>query len=305
VRFRFLAAWFLASCAIAVGCAVAPERSFYDDLEGGEAGEGVDASGGGRDVLTSPVDATTGEDQATGTPESGPDAGSEVAAEAESADAGPDRSEPAEAAADAAKDADAGPGAPADAGVDAAPEAGCGPTDTTSNCGSCGAACGGLHAQAGGTACVSSVCQYTCETGYANCAISGANTTGCECHTPDCCGSSCQTAHEVGLLGEQYYDCNPLATASTPQSTLLDQALAACAAFTGNAAGCVGDLTCTNPNFGPWVCNGGGSTAGCNYCWSYGGVDVLKAENCTCPPPRGSNLDAGFDSGFDIFGSWN
>lgn len=157
-------------------------------------------------------------------------------------------------------------------------------------------ACGNLHVMPSGASCVSSQCQYNCAAGYSNCTQSGANTTGCECHTPTCCPSGCETTHVTGIPSLSYYDCNPLATAAMSQQTLLDQALEACAAYTGNVSQCASDLVCTRTTIGPYVCNGMGSTANCTTCWSYGGTDVLKTESCTCP--TGSAQPT-------IIGTWN
>ncbi len=276
---------------IAFGCATEPGRTYYDDLDGGDAGTMPDGSGGG-DVGTPPSDSSSNgdtgvPDEGTPPPEGGPDAVAEAGGDAEAetgtgVEAGPD----------------SGPDAPPDtgSGPDAAVEAGCGPTNTAQNCGSCGTACGNLHVMASGASCVSGECQYNCASGYSNCTMTGANTTGCECHTPGCCSNGCQTTHATGLSNLSYYDCNPLATASQSQSTLISQALAACAAFNGGSVtNCTSDLTCSRTTIGPYVCNANGGTA-CTTCWSYGGTDILKTENCSCP--TGSNPPT-------IIGTWN
>jgi hypothetical protein len=104
---------------------------------------------------------------------------------------------------------------------------------------------------------------------------------------------SCQTIHATGFPTLNYYDCNPLATASESQANLLTQAIEACTAYTGAVSQCATGLTCArSPGVGPYVCDGMGG-ASCSTCWSYGGTDVLKTENCSCPPT------------ITVIGSWN
>jgi hypothetical protein len=128
--------------------------------------------------------------------------------------------------------------------------------------------------------CGASTCTYTCNPGRANCDTTPPNEDGCECNTPGCCGSSCETIHSTGL-GGSYYDC---AAQATYNST---QALEACTAFAGNS------LACTAPSCGltSTICSAGSSTA-CA-CWSYAGPSAGHVVNggkpgalyCMCPSP--------------------
>jgi hypothetical protein len=167
------------------------------------------------------------------------------------------------------------------------------PTTTTANCGGCGAACKTLNNT--GATCSGTACSYTCSAGYSNCNTTAPNTGGCECHTPTCCMDAgagvCQTTHATGFPNLSYYDCNPPATAAEGQQKLLTQAIEACTAYTGDVSQCATGLTC-NGGVGPYVCNGMGGPS-CSTCWSYGGSDVLKTENCACPPD------------ITVIGSWN
>jgi len=170
---------------------------------------------------------------------------------------------------------------------------------TPTNCGACGVACGGAaqHVAAGGATCTAGVCSYTCAANWNNCNLTPPDTRGCECNTPTCCMDAglgfCQTTHATGFPSLNYYDCNPLATASEAQSKLLTQAIEACTAYTGAVSQCATGLTCTgSPTVGPYVCDGMGG-ASCSTCWSYGGTDILKTENCSCPPD------------ITVIGTWN
>jgi hypothetical protein len=202
-------------------------------------------------------------------------------------DGAPDAS--VEASAEAgARPIDAAPsdaGTPADAGQpddmggdasDAGPEGGCGPLNTVDNCGACGVACGQSHASS--ATCMAATCAFACGAGWSDCnAAKAPNTDGCECNTPSCCPSACQTQHSNGV-GQSFYDCTPVSS--------FDQigALEACAAYAGGSfAGCSGGWTCSN---GPptSVCysapDAGGSCT--DYCWEYGG-DAGTVTDCTCP----------------------
>lgn len=168
------------------------------------------------------------------------------------------------------------------------------PITTTSNCGACGVACGTAHST--GASCTGASCAYTCSANWINCNTAAPNTGGCECNTPTCCMDAglgvCQTTHATGFPNLPYYDCNPIATASEMQAKLIVQALEACTAYTGNPSECASGLTCPG-GVGPYVCNGMGVAANCSTCWSYGGSDVLKTEDCACPPD------------ITVIGSWN
>ncbi len=146
-----------------------------------------------------------------------------------------------------------------------------------------GATCDPQHAASWG--CTGTACTYTCSPGWSNCNTTAPNSAGCECDTPGCCSGACQTIHNTGVAaGSLYYDCNPPATAGQAEASLLTQATAACAAYSGGASHCSSALSCSGyPNMGPYVCNGIGGTGQCTTCWSYGGTDVLNTENCDCP----------------------
>jgi hypothetical protein len=93
---------------------------------------------------------------------------------------------------------DADVDAPGESGVDAGPD--CGPTNTVTNCGQCGAACDTTHSTP--SSCTAGACQYTCNAGWGNCQSSPPDLNGCE--TPlntasNCtaCGVACDTAHSL------------------------------------------------------------------------------------------------------------
>jgi hypothetical protein len=278
VRARALRDLCVAAAVIACGCAVQPSRSYYDDLDGGEdAGQRKVVGGGDGSVP----------DDSGGTNDDGPvangDAGEDVAAEAapvvESGitDSAPDT-------ADEGVEASAGgPDAMPEAGPDAPPpiEAGCGPTNTTSNCGACGVACGNERVST--ASCTGTACAYVCQTGYSNCSQTAPNTAGCECATPTCCNNSCETIHNSGYLNGFYYDCQPTVTASSSMMTLENQAIEACSQALGTT--CHGGFGCGTTGPFHYACNGNPTSgAGCTNCWSYAGSDVLHAEDCGCPP---------------------
>ena len=76
--------------------------------------------------------------------------------------------------------------------------------------------------------CVSGLCAVSaCNSGFSDCDAAAAD--GCECGTPACCGSACQTTHSNGL-GNGYFDCFPLGApgnASTYNATMASEASAA------------------------------------------------------------------------------
>jgi hypothetical protein len=177
----------LAAFGLGLGCLGQAERTYFDDLIDGSA----DATAMARPDAATDLDATVPAD-APGIVES--DAGT---------DAGTDASPPAE---------DAAPDAPV------VLEAGCGPTNTVTNCGTCGAACDTTHSVP--SACTAgATCAYSaCTGGWGDCDASGPNTNGCE--TPldtatNCngCGVACDTSHSVGAAcgasGCTYQGCQP------------------------------------------------------------------------------------------------
>jgi hypothetical protein len=171
-----------------------------------------------------------------------------------------------------------------EAGVDAAPQpdasnGGCGPVDTTENCGACGQTC--KPAGASGATCSGMSCSYTCSANHSDCnGASGANTDGCECNTPGCCSSACQTSHSNGV-GNTFYDCNAPKTFDTVS------AMEACTAWAqangGTAANCSDGWKCNNQ--GPsMVCYGNTSGKSCqDYCWGYSGSQAGALYACSCP----------------------
>jgi hypothetical protein len=219
------------------------DSSVNGDGPGLEGGSGKDAGPGGPDATA--ADVSSGDD-------SGPDANG--------------------GGQDAAHDASG----VAEGGSD------CGPLDTTANCSACGAACDTKHST--GATCNGTTCQYAgCSPGYSNCDKTAPDTNGCECATPACCNSQCQTVHTNGV-GESFYDCNPMGTYT------LATAIEACVAYAetvgGNANDCVGGWTCPPGNTANQaVCYSalGGMTACSNYCWVYLGGASGDVQECNAP----------------------
>lgn len=129
---------------------------------------------------------------------------------------------------------------------------------TITNCGGCGVVCNATNAS--GPQCNGTTCTYTCNAGASDCNKgTPPDSDGCECATPGCCGSGCETTHSDGF-GQFFYDCNPPGT-YTEQS-----AMSACTAYTGNASVCGFYGYC---NGGDMVCVVNSQTC---YCWEYGGT---------------------------------
>jgi hypothetical protein len=176
-----------------------------------------------------------------------------------------------------------GSGGGTEAGVDApsGTEAGsdCGPLDTTTNCGACGASCDTTHSS--GASCTAGGCQYaSCSTGYSDCDKTAPDTNGCECATPGCCNTQCQTVHSNGV-GQSFYDCNPTGTHT------LASAIEACLAYAktvgGNANDCVGGWGCPQGSMqNVAVCYSaqGGMVVCSNYCWTYIGATTGDVQSC-------------------------
>lgn len=158
----------------------------------------------------------------------------------------------------------------------------CGPLDTTANCSACGAACDAKHST--GATCTGTTCQYTgCSSGYADCDKTAPDTNGCECATPGCCSTQCQTVHSNGV-GQSFYDCNPMGTHT------LATAIEACVAYAqtvgGNANDCVGGWDCPQGNpSNVAVCYSaqGGMVVCSNYCWTYIGATTGDVQGCNDP----------------------
>ncbi len=247
-----LAATVLSTAGLGACAALAGIDAFSKgDCNGGDCGDGGDASVG--DDGPAPGDAPAiDRDAAPGAPDATADAGG--------ADA---------ASGDAAQDAPGG----GDAGSD------CGPVDTTANCSACGVACDTTHSN--GASCNGTTCQYTgCSSGYSNCDKTAPDQNGCECATPGCCSSQCQTVHSNGV-GQSFYDCNPQGTHT------LGAAIEACLAYAttvgGNANDCIGGWGCPPGNTSNQaVCYSatGGMNVCSNYCWTYFGPTTGDVQPC-------------------------
>jgi hypothetical protein len=144
--------------------------------------------------------------------------------------------------------------------------------DDVRHCGSCSNPClfvSGIAACSAGTCVLAG-----CDPGFINCDGNDAN--GCECAGIGCCGGgACQQSHANGL-GQKWFDCVATGTYNATQ------ALAACAAFTGDASQCHA-LTCSTGDLA--VCSDG-SSAACD-CWIYSGgsigrVKTSGAGSCGC-----------------------
>jgi hypothetical protein len=162
-------------------------------------------------------------------------------------------------------------GAQADSGEDSGLV--CGPVDTVTNCGACGASC---DTTTGTPACNGASCSYTCNTGLSDCSNQSPDLDGCECATPACCGSSCQTVHSDGV-GQSFYDCNGANTVSSAS------AMEACTAYAGDSRKCSTGWDCSG-NPAKFVCFSTDNGADCSdYCWGYSGSSAGQVLDCTCP----------------------
>ena len=163
-------------------------------------------------------------------------------------------------------------------------------TDVDANhCGLCSNTCP-LPAHTSGATCAAASCGFaSCSNNYQSCDGNAAN--GCECAGTGCCGSKCQSAHSNGE-GQSFYDCVALGTINQTQ------AMAACAAFTGDGTQCQA-LTCTSGKATGElsVCSVRSPTS-CS-CWAYGGLGSGHVYNAGAP---------GFNSCGCVFAtdpSWN
>ncbi len=158
------------------------------------------------------------------------------------------------------------------ADCDSDPSNGCEQSlSTPSYCGGCFNVCsfpGGI------AACPTGSCVLAgCKPGFANC--DGQGTNGCECAGTSCCAGACENAHSNGL-GQSYYDC------TAPGTYNAQQALEACAAFTGDASQCHA-VTCST---GDLAACSDGSPSACD-CWIYSGsltsrVKTGSKGSCSC-----------------------
>ena len=109
--------------------------------------------------------------------------------------------------------------------------------------------------------CVGGSCSATaCGPGKSDCNANMGD--GCECNTPACCGSGCQTTHADGF-GQSFYDCVALGTHSAAQATE--------AADVWNINGDIAMLQCTDVVAGKTyhenvICD---QTATQCACWAY------------------------------------
>jgi hypothetical protein len=160
---------------------------------------------------------------------------------------------------------------------------------STSSCGACKVGC---NTDTGTASCDGNTCSYQCNTGLRDCnAGTAPDTDGCECASPDCCGSICQTTHSNGV-GQSFYDCN------APGTHDQSQAQAACTAYTGSASACRPSTMCCSGNIivaclgitAKSVC---GSANGQCYCWQYEGTNPgrVQAEGTFCTASCGSGND--------------
>lgn len=157
---------------------------------------------------------------------------------------------------------------------------------TTSNCSACGDKCNLTNAAS--ATCNGTKCSYTCNTGDSDCNSSVApDTDGCECATPACCGTSCETTHNDGV-GQSYYDCDPL-YANSPTCTYSQAAATeACDAYAtaqGHPTYCELFDPCTTGTVRTYtICYTDGHNNAVNYCWGFTcGTDSGWIESTTCP----------------------
>jgi hypothetical protein len=171
---------------------------------------------------------------------------------------------------------DAGDGGGGDAG-----DGGCGPLNTVQNCGACGVAC---NMTTGTPSCTGAVCTYVCTAGRSDCdSVTGPDTNGCECATPGCCGSGCETTHSTGV-GPSFYDCN------SPSTFTEATAISACTAYAlsvgGTAGNCSGGWKCNSSTVQDVCYSTNGKSCG-TYCWRYmdadSGASAGAVVDCACP----------------------
>jgi hypothetical protein len=280
------------SAAITACAAISGVGSFSKgDCSGGECDDGGAPDSSLEAATHQPNrEAATGDDQGEVLATEPDGAGDDVEAAQGTLDAS-------EAAADARADAstpDASDAASTDAGTDAALDApavdaggGCGPLDTVLNCGACGVACTLTSASA--ATCNGTTCAYTCIANHSDCNYATApDIDGCECATPSCCQSGCQTTHDTGT-GQSFYDCNPTSTFSAVT------AIEACTAYAlsvgGTAANCSDGWSCSTnqPN---QVCYGDTAGTTCQtFCWGYDRSQAGVLYTCACPLASAGSWD--------------
>jgi hypothetical protein len=154
---------------------------------------------------------------------------------------------------------------------------------STSSCAGCNNAC---DTSTGAATCNGKTCAYTCNSGRSDCnAATAPDTDGCECATPGCCSTKCQTIHSNGE-GQNFYDCVASGTHNEAQ------ALEACAAFTGASSACAASQSTAFCPFG-FVKSACGSSGGTCYCWQYSGhyVGTVEVGATNCKPSCGATGD--------------
>jgi hypothetical protein len=191
---------------------------------------------------------------------------------------------------DAGADVVDAPSAVAEAGPDAAPvEAGCGPTNTVTSCGQCGAACDTTNSTP--MSCTAGACKYTCNAGWGDCSQAAPDLNGCETPlntTSNCgqCGAACDTTNSTPVSctgGACKYTCNAgwgdcsqaapdLNGCETPLNT------------TSNCTGC--GVACDTVNSNGASCSG----ASCTYTSCAAGfrdchTTPPNADGCECNAP--------------------
>jgi hypothetical protein len=176
----------------------------------------------------------------------------------------------------------------ASAGADAP----CGPLDTVTNCGACGATCASTSTSQGVAmaSCTGNSCQYQCKATYLDCNASVApDTDGCECATNGsisarCCpDNACPVEHTTGFAtgpsgqDQTFYDCET--------SVSMQVAMDACTAYSGRAAYCAQGGCNGSPDL--VVCNWKAPISQDRVCWDYqgslAGWAVDSAVTFTCP----------------------
>lgn len=88
------------------------------------------------------------------------------------------------------------------------------------NCGQCGRACVSGADDVMTAVCSKGLCTSMCEPGWSNCnqPVAPDPDDGCEAHSPGCCGTNAQTAHDNGV-GQTFYDCSALGSLNATQAT--------------------------------------------------------------------------------------
>jgi hypothetical protein len=135
---------------------------------------------------------------------------------------------------------------------------------SVATCGACtGAAC---DTTTGTPSCDGTTCSYKCNPGRADCSNAAPDTDGCECATPGCCATACETDHTNGV-GGHFYDCSPKGDH--------DSAHAITACQSAGATGCAASSKCCSLDV--LVCVGSTAYSVCGmvgsqcYCWQYSG----------------------------------